>query len=425
MTELLRIAAGPEKADGYTNPLSLTSQFFFCGLPLRLDSYRGCAFQCSFCFARYRGGNSPAPNIAPADPQTLRRVFDRAWRDDGEPGTIGQFLRQRVPVHFGGMSDPFQPIEGRCGVTRRYLETLRDFSYPTVISTRSTEAADSFLDLLAEMPFVVVQFSFVSTRNAVSDGLQPHAPSPARLLSTMEKLARRGIPVTCRWQPYVPGISEPAKEFARRVSNAGARHIAIEHLKLPVEQRGPLWPVLNSGAGVDLAAYYNSRGAQLQGREKVLPAAVKLPAILDLRSVAHDCGLSFGAADNEFQYLSDYGCCCSGVDRFPGFDGWFKHQFAHAVRLCRGERIVYGSIARYWTPEGSVDRWVNSRSRVRDGENAGTLSEHIRTRWNDPASALGPGSFYGVEPTDEFTSSGLRVYQWSESGRRLLKSAGV
>jgi DNA repair photolyase len=51
--------------DHYTTPLSLTSQFFFCGLPLRLDSYRGCAFQCSFCYARYRGGNTPNDSVGP------------------------------------------------------------------------------------------------------------------------------------------------------------------------------------------------------------------------------------------------------------------------------------------------------------------------------------------------------------------------
>jgi DNA repair photolyase len=426
MNALVTIAGDAKQAEHYTTPLSLTSQFFFCGLPLRLDSYRGCAFQCSFCYARYRGGNTPSSDIVPAEGNTLRRTFKRAFSDETEPGVIGQFLRHRVPIHFGGMSDPFQPVESRFGVTRQFLETLRDFSYPTVISTRSTEAAsEPILALLAEMRFVVVQFSFVSTRPDVANRLQPHSPSPKRLLRAMEKLASRGLAVTCRWQPYVPGISEPAREFVRRTSEAGASHIALEHLKLPVEKRHPLWPVLTAGAGMDLEAYYRSAGARLDGRERVLPAETKVPAILAARTAAHEYGLSFGAADNEFQYLSDYGCCCSGVDRFPGFDGWFKHQFAHAVRLCRGERIVYGAIARYWTPNGSVDRWMNSHSRIDDGEGSGMLEEHICNRWNQPTSALGPGSFYGVELTNEFTPSGFRVYQWNESGRWLLKLIGT
>ncbi len=407
----------------YTNPLSLTSQFFFCGLPLRLDSYRGCAFQCSFCYARYRGGNTSDAAVLPADPETLRRTFERAFGDEpARPdGLIGQCLRQRVPIHFGGMSDPFQPAERTFQVTRRFLETLLERQYPTVISTRSTmAAADPYLGLLREMKNVVVQFSFTSTRVSVSGRLEPHTPAPSELLKTMERLSGLGVTTTCRWQPYVPGVSESPRQFVRRVAAAGARHVALEHLKLPVETNNPLWSKLVSGAARDFRAEYAAAGATRSGRELVLSPRVKLPTILKARQAAREAGISFGAADNEFQYLSDSDCCCSGVDQFPGFDGWFKHQVAYAVRRCRGRRIVYESVEGFWAPEGSVDRWLNSHSRIgRTGGNAGTLKEHIRLRWNAPASALSPASFYGVEPTEEFTPSGFRVFRWADEAREL------
>jgi len=401
----------------YTNPLSLTSQFFFCGLPLRLDSYRGCAFQCSFCYARYRGGNSPAADVAPADPLKLQRIFERTFRRRKTPGLIGQFLEERVPIHFGGMSDPFQPIERRFQITRRYLETLIEYEYPTVISTRSTlPASEPYLGLLRNMKSVVVQFSFVSTRADVSHRLEQHTPDPGALLSTMETLAACGIPVTCRWQPYLPHVSENPREFVSRIASAGARHVALEHLKLPVETNHTLFKVLEAGAGKDLRREYAAAGARQDGRELLLPSHVKLPAILEVRGAAHEHGVSFGAADNEFQYLSDSGCCCSGVDQFAGFEGWFKHQVAHAVRRCRGRRITYGSIAGYWTPDGSVDRWLNSHSRT--GDNS-TLRDHVRLRWNDVNCAFSPAAFYGVEATGELTPAGFRIYRWREDLEKL------
>lgn len=403
----------------YTNPLSLTSQFFFCGLPLRLDSYRGCAFQCSFCYARYRGGNVSSSAVLPAKHDTLQHIFERAFRGDRPAGVLGQFLRQHVPIHFGGMSDPFQPAERTFGVTRRFLETLLEFQHPLVISTRSTMAAEEpYLSLLREMKSVVVQFSFTSTLADVSRRLEPHTPDPTRLLKTMERLAARGITTTCRWQPYVRGVSESPRTLVRSVAAAGARHVALEHLKLPIEKNNPLWPKLVSGAGRELRADY--AGMVRQGRELVLRPESKLPTILEVREAAREAKISFGAADNEFQYLSDSDCCCSGVDQFPGFEGWFKHQIAYAVRRCRGRRIVYEAVADFWSPNGSVERWLNSHSRVgRAGPNGGTLENHIRTRWNDPASSLSPASFYGVEPTEEFTQSGFRVYRWLEEARAL------
>lgn len=414
-------------SDSYTNPLSLTSQFFFCGLPLRLDSYRGCGFQCSFCYARYRGGNAPDPAVVPADAGTLRRVFDGAARRDPtqSSGLIGRLLRRRVPIHFGGMSDPFHPAEATFRVTQRFLETLLAYQHPTVLSTRSTMAAcRPYLDLLREMKSVVVQFSFTSARPGISSRLEPYTPRPADLLKTMEVLAGHGIAVTCRWQPYVPRVSERPRSFVRRVAAAGARHVAIEHLKLPVETNHPLWQRLIEGSGRDLRRDYALANARRDGRELVLPAEVKLPTILEVRDAARESGMTFGAADNEFQYLSDTDCCCSGVDQFEGFQGWFKHQIAHAVRRCRGRRIVYGAISGYWTPEGSADRWLNSHSRFgAPGTGVRTIRDHIRARWNDVTSPFTPARYFGVTPTDEFTASGFRVFTWQPEALVLLEPA--
>jgi DNA repair photolyase len=410
----------------YTTPLSLTSQFFFCGLPLRLDSYRGCGFQCSFCYARYRGGNVPGAAVFPADPHTLRRILARALnRDRAVPAsTIGQFLRQKVPIHFGGMSDPFQHAERVHKITRHFLEALLEFQYPTVISTRSTMVATSpYLELLRAMKSVVVQFSFTSIVEKTSQALEPHTPKPADLLRTMEQLANQGIVVTCRWQPYVPGLSESPPKFVRAVAAAGARHVAIEHLKLPVERNHFLWTDL-AAARPSLWDDYRKAGAKLDGREFLLPAEIKLPTILETRDAVRKTGMSLGVADNDLQYLSDSSCCCSGVDRFPGFEGWFKHQVAHAVRRCRtSDKVTYGSIAHHWTPQGSVDRWLNSHSRIgRNRGSSGSLAEHIRVRWNNPGSSFSPAAFYGVEPCEELTAAGFRVFRWRDDARRLVES---
>src|SRR5207249_4333180 len=159
------------------------------------------------------------------------------------------------------------------------------------------------------------------------------------ILRTMEALASLGITVTCRWQPFINGLSEDPTEFVARVASAGARHVAIEHLKVPVETENPLWVAFTRGAGTDVASEYRDRGAYRDGREFILPPIQKLQTVLAVRKAAHERGMTFGAADNELQFLSDTACCCSGVDRFPGFEHWFGFQIGHAVRRCRGSEI--------------------------------------------------------------------------------------
>jgi len=399
-------------------PLSLTSQFRFCGLPLRLDSYAGCAFRCVFCFARFREGSSYSAALRAADGEYLNRLFRFTFeREDSRPGILAQFLRKRVPIHFGGMSDPFQPAELRFRVTQSFLRALAKYKYPTVLSTRSALAAsEPYLSLLKDLEHLVVQFSFCSTRDNIAARFEHFSPSPSTLLKTMSKLAKTGLRVSARWQPYIPGLSEPPEEFVERISETGCQHVALEHLKLPVERQHPLWNDLMKAARRDLLDYYKHSGARRDAREFVLPPKAKVRTILTTAEAVHRRGMSFGAADNEFQYLSDTHCCCSGVDRFPGFESWFKHQIGYAVRKSLGRKITYDSISREWAPDGSIDRYLNSDVRLSSrGNLIGTVRDHVRFRWNSPTTPGSPASFYGVIPTSELTSKGNLVYDWDQT----------
>lgn len=410
----------------FTAPLSITSQLGFCGLPLRLDSYAGCAFQCTFCFARFRRGLYNSEAVRPADGAALGRLFKLAFARGGpRGGLVRQFLRRRVPVHFGGMSDPFQPAETRYGVTESFLRTLAEYQYPAVLSTRSTmPASEPYLPLLKENGPTVVQFSFCSTRDKVSQQFEPYSPPPSELLKAMSALARQGVNVTCRWQPYIPGVSEPAEEFVSRVSSAGARHVAFEHMKVPLERSHPLWEKLTRSAGRDFHAEYKSQSALRDGLEYILPAAVKLPAVLETARAVRARGMTFGAADNELQFLSDTGCCCSGVDQFQGFGNWFRHQIAYAVRKSVAGPITYDAISREWAPVGSLDRHLYPGSRLaRRTGLSGSLLDHIRSRWNNPKAQGSPAGFYGVVATDHVTSAGNRVYAWDRKILAALREA--
>src|SRR5260370_11964728 len=103
-------------------------------------------------------------------------------------------------------------------------------------------------------------------------------------------------------------------------------------------------------------------GAVRDGGEYVLPATEKLDRVLEAAKYVRKSGMTFGAADNEFQYLSDTEACCSGVDQFPGFQNFLRHQAGYAVRKSRGTEILYETIKNEWHPVGSIDRYLNSKS---------------------------------------------------------------
>ena len=405
-------------AAGYREPLTLTSQFRFCAIPLRLDSYLGCGYSCTFCFARHRGGNVDTSSIRPASPLAIGRIL----RDShaGRPGVLRDLVRRQVPIHFGGMSDPFHQAEGRHRVSLAFLRTLLEYAHPVIISTRSElPSQEPYLSLLRSHPSVVVQYSFSSSIDSVSARFEGKAPAPSLRLNAMHRLASAGVNVTVRWQPYLPNISECPSLFLPRVAEAGAVHAALEFLKVPLDRNSRLWAQLATALQDDPWSWYRRLGATRDGREYVLPPARKLPIIRHFATTARQLGLTVGIAENEFLYLSDGGSCCSGVGLFRGFENYLRHQTSYALSRSH-ERITYSSISREWAPAGSIDRFLNSRCRLTEqsGE-VGNLAAHIRNAWNNPNSPGHPGRYYGVQNTGQFTSSGHAVFRFTRPITRL------
>lgn len=398
--------------DSYRYHLAITSQFPFCGIPFRLDAYSTCQFACRYCFAAARGGVRGNPQINVADPSQLRRRLERlATREPRS--ALDEMLSTRVPIHFGGMSDPFMPMERLQRVSLAFLQVLAEHQYPTIISTKGVLVErDEYVEVLQRGRFAV-QFSFSSGRARHASALEPGTPNPAARLRALATLAHAGIATAIRIQPFLPTHEIDASELMDAAAIAGARHVSVEHLKLPVERDWSHRKRMNTAVGYDLTQFYRTRSAQRVGREWILPALERLPAIVTLRAHSRRLGMSFGAADNDFLHWSDGMVCCSGADLL-GMGKGLRFNFTTAIR--RGlpmRRIEFDTIRSEWRPTRSISEFVNSRSRRKNGE---TVEAYIRRRWNGVANGPSPLSFFGVSPTGEKDSDGFQIYALGEEG---------
>lgn len=400
----------------YTYPLGITSQFSFCGLPLRLDTYSGCAFSCTYCFARLRGGKTAVKKLRSANPNVIISRFKSSFhKPELTTGLISEAIRNKMPIHFGGMSDPFQPLEESLKTSLKVLKYLCKIKYPIVISTKATLISNSkYLYVLKENPNVVVQFSFSSLEDKISKITEPFANAPSELLKTVYKLSNNGIKTTIRWQPYIPNVSEEIKLFISKASNLGVRHIGFEHLKLPVEKKSILWKRLTSKLDFDINNFYKDLGSKVDGREYILPADFKIQNILKAKKETNMKGMTFGAADNEFQYLSNNSCCCSGVDQFEGFENWNKFQIAHAIKKSNYGDITFDLISNEWQPKGAIDKYLNSNSRINKTIGHNHIYDYVVKRWENLKSDFNPTRYYGVEFDGRRDKDGFRIYSWDE-----------
>lgn len=106
----------------YKNIINHTSQFPMCGNPFRADTYRGCTHGCCYCFAKYMpqnehqyvnedGSKGYESNIQVGDVSLFERWIRQAITENNTSNIRLELLNRRVPLHLGGLSDPFQPLE--------------------------------------------------------------------------------------------------------------------------------------------------------------------------------------------------------------------------------------------------------------------------------------------------------------------------
>lgn len=407
----------------YRYGLGLTSQFYFCGLPLRLDTYSKCAFRCSYCFAHARGGAHRDVDASVYSANRLSHRFERILKGRGN-GVLDELLAYRQPIHFGGMSDPFSALERRHGASLAALRVLAEHKHPTIISTKSDMLAENnYLEVLKRGRFIV-QVSLSSMDARLIGRVDRGAPGPQRLMRMLQTLRLEGIPTSCRIQPLLPTLEDHALDVIAACAEAGVGHVAVEHLKLGLERGWPGTDELGGALKLNLFDYFERRGSKRVGREWVLGAESRVETVLNLRHAARQQGMTFGAADTDLLLLSDGGCCCSGADLVPGFEKSFKFNFLEAARkgLPSG-RMTIDSLDGQWVPSGSIAEHVNSHSRLPGADGVGaSIERYIADAWNGAPNGAHPTALHGVEDSGEVDERGYKVYRISDEWRELTTS---
>ena len=203
---------------------------------LSLNPYRGCEHGCVYCFARpthaYLGW-SPGLDFetqiyAKANAATLlRRELSR------------RNYRPR-PISLGIITDSYQPVERRLGITREILEVLAACRHPVSLITKSAliERDLPLLKEMAESGLVEAAVSITTLDSTLSRRLEPRAANPARRLKVIERLAAAGIPVTVLMAPIIPAVNDGEIEaLLAAAGKAGACRAGYVILRLPHELR--------------------------------------------------------------------------------------------------------------------------------------------------------------------------------------------
>ena len=394
----------------YEYAIAPTSQFFFCGVPFRLDVTPKCSLNCAYCFAASRGGRRTECD------QIINTIDFINKYNDVQSGSkrqniVKEMLSSRYALHIGGMSDPFASKESAQAfdeiVERLYLD-----EYPIIVSTkRPSQLMDR--EHFLSMNNTIIQVSLAITDAAIQKKLEPLSDDISCRLKTIEELIKKGKNVSCRIQPIIPQLVDTIPNLIDSLVDVGCQHIILEFLKLPVEKQSLAYDAFNKVLETDMFDFYMRNNAILDGREWLLPTQFRYETLKKLKEYANQRGVSVSIADYGLYHLGDTDNCC-GIDKFNLKCTWNKGNFSVLIRQKKG-LLYFQDLYDNRYPSRSMTKYINSHCRLERN----TMLEHLRSRWNKPGTANAPDCYYGVRFTGEYDCNNDCIY-FNESQEVLI-----
>ncbi len=199
-----------------------------------INPYRGCEHGCIYCFARPTHaylGHSPG-----LDFETL--LYAKVNAAELLEKELAHPRYQPKVIALGTVTDPYQPIERKHGITRQVLEVLESARHPVGIVTKSAGVVRD-LDILARMAerdLVKVAISVTSLDRRVARSMEPRAATPPKRIEAIRQLTSAGVPVAVMTAPIIPGLNDSEMEtILETARDAGAESAGYVLLRLPLE----------------------------------------------------------------------------------------------------------------------------------------------------------------------------------------------
>jgi DNA repair photolyase len=209
---------------------------------LSINPYRGCEHGCIYCYAR---PNHAYVGLSPGlDFET--RLFAKVNAPELLRAELARDSYQCEPIHIGGVTDPYQPVERQYRITRQVLEVALERRQPVTLITKGS-LVERDIDLLAELArqnLTMVFLTVTTLEASIARRLEPRASAPWRRLETIRRLSSAGIPVGVSIGPVIPFINDHEIETilgACREAGATGAHYTIIRLPLEVSPLFEQW----------------------------------------------------------------------------------------------------------------------------------------------------------------------------------------
>lgn len=263
------------------------SQCETCDYPIHFDTYRGCSHNCVYC----SGGEK-----IPIDGEV------RVWKQAGSVRAFVNGYRNKevawcdwdIPLHWGAVSDPFQPCEKEYKASLACLKVFAETKYPFIVSTKNPVmlTEEPYFSLIGQCR-CVLQISMACPKY---DKLELGTPNFEERLKAAKMLSKHVTRVIVRVMPYFVDCKEEILAEIPRIAQVGVFGIQVEG-----------FTTRRKTAGMERSrSMYN------------FPLENLYKDYLAIKEACHKNNLKFFCGECALGWMSDETTCCGtvGLDDF-------------------------------------------------------------------------------------------------------------
>ena len=220
-----------------------------------LNPYSGCAFGCTYCYAAFFSRSAEQ-----------RDTWGR-WVEVKE-NAVELLMRRRIGsldgkrIYMSSVTDPYQPVERRLGLTRRLLQVLADRHQPKlVVQTRSPDVVrdcDLFQRIEEGGGRVRVNMTVTTDDEDVRRTFEPSCPSNAQRLRAIAEVREAGVETCITLTPLL--LVGDAEAFADSLLATGVERFIAQPFhfargKFVAATREGAFALMAQKLGCDVASF--------------------------------------------------------------------------------------------------------------------------------------------------------------------------
>lgn len=387
--------------ENYSSPRR-SYELIDCSMPMTFDQYGNCWYSCFYCFASFQRsvGNVKLDYLQKnVRKVSKKKIINMIRNPETHWGQFAEFIKQKMTIQRGGMSDPFCPIEEQEWLGYEIITELQKARIPVRFSSKSDLILrdEKYLNLFKETPELFYYMaSIITLDDKMAQILEAWAPSPMRRIETLKKLSDIGVTTCLRLRPYIIGITDRTiKPLLKACAEAWVKHISTEFFCMEARASESVkanFERISKLCGFDIFEFYRKNTDTKWYRR--LKRSVVQPYIDELITEAKKYWMQVFISCPKNKHQWAWPSCCGLPESNPLFK-FHKGQFTYALMLAkekwRVERNDLWQHIIYKDMEYCKAQWLNQWWLKQSAKYRGlTMYDYMRNLWNNTSSQNNP-----------------------------------